>query len=161
MGKKLLLVVGTLLVLIIVALALWLFALPIVDMTVPLPAYPQSLPVYRTFEPVRSEFEASPAELAGQPIDHMTALKPVAQAYRELKNERRRYSPIGTLWISVDAVEITYWRQQDGAEWVYYPVYVFKGETSDTLPFLEKKPGIFYGWVEASGDSSIDFPAME
>jgi hypothetical protein len=84
----------------------------------------------------------------------MAALKPVKQAYRELKATRGKFAGVSKLWVSIDDVYVAYWldgvmRAQD----YIYPVYVFMGHSY---------PGHndFTGWVEATDESSIGFPAV-
>ncbi len=85
----------------------------------------------------------------------MAALKPVKQAYRDLKKTRDEFTQVGTLWVSIDSVSIAYWLDGVLSEQDYiYPVYVFKGQ---------RHPGQdnYTGRVEATYESSIDFPAVE
>ncbi len=88
----------------------------------------------------------------------VAALKPVKQAYQELKKTRSKYIGFGgpgTLWVSIDSVSIEYWLNDvHSAQDYIYPVYVFRGQCH---------PGqdSYTGWVEAIHESSIDFPAAE
>lgn len=86
-------------------------------------------------------------------------LKPIEQAYRELKKTGRKYTSIGSHWVKIEAVSIAYWLdyQIEGQEYVY-PVYEFTGRFGK---YFGGTPSPYRGWVDATYESSILFPGVE
>jgi len=83
-----------------------------------------------------------------------TSLKPVQEAYKELKETGRRYSGIGIPWISINDVSVEYWPVDINKEFFLYPVYVFRGKC---LPGDE----VYTGWIDATSEYSFDFLVAE
>jgi len=104
----------------------------------------------------------NPANPSALPVHDMAALKPVKQAYQELKKTRGKFTPVNTQWVSVDSVSIAYWLDGiDKEQELIYPVYVFKGQYGQFLRIFDRDPDNYTGWVKANEESFIDIPAVE